>query len=356
MMSNENRMTIDGAEVTFQPGETVLEAARRQGAFVPTLCYDERLDPYGSCRLCVVEVEGRRLPASSCTLKAEPGMEIRTGSDPIRKMQSTLMEMVLSENPDDECPRCRDIGTCEVHDLAEKLEVGRERFLGAISNASKDDSNPFLLRDYDRCISCYRCVRICDEVEADHAITMTGRGWNKGIATAFDGGLMDSDCTLCGQCIYTCPTGALADKKMVGQGEIPGEVEVTRSVCPYCGTGCSINLHSRDGKMIGVTPVLDGPVNEGALCVKGQFGFDFVNSGDRLTRPLIRKNGELTPVSWDEAFDYTAQKLMSVLADHGPKAFYAIASGRAPGEGSYMLQKFTRAVMNSNQIDNCSRG
>ena len=148
-MSNDNRMIIDGEEVSFQTGETVLEVARRQGSFVPTLCYDERLDPYGSCRLCVVEVEGRRLPASSCTLKAEPGMEIRTGSDSIRKMQTTLVEMVLSENPDDECPRCRDIGTCEVHELADHFDVGRDRILGEIINASKDDSNHFLLRDYD---------------------------------------------------------------------------------------------------------------------------------------------------------------------------------------------------------------
>ena len=354
-MSTEKVMNLDGRNVSFQQGETVLEVARREETFVPTLCWDERLDPYGSCRLCVVDVEGRRIPASSCTLEAEEGMVVRTDSEKLRRMQATLVEMVLSENPGDECPRCRDIGTCEVHELAEQFDVGRERFLGDISNASKEDSNPFLLRDYDRCISCFRCVRICAEVEGDYAITMTGRGWNKGIATAFGGPLMGSECTLCGQCIYTCPTGALADKKMVGQGSIPGKVEETRSICPYCGTGCSINLHARDGKMIGVTPALDGPVNEGALCVKGQFGFDFVNSDDRLTMPLVRKDGQLTPVSWDEALDYTAQRFKSIRAEHGPKAFYAIASGRAPGEGAYMLQKFTRAVMNSNQVDNCSR-
>ncbi|MGE4614719.1 MAG: 2Fe-2S iron-sulfur cluster-binding protein, partial [Planctomycetota bacterium] len=236
-MTDNMKMQLDGQEVSFTEGETVLEVARREGTFVPTLCWDERLDPYGSCRLCVVEVEGRRIPASSCTLEAEEGMVVRTGSDKLRKMQGTLVEMVLSENPGDECPRCRDIGTCEVHELAEQFDVGRDRFLGAISNASKEDSNPFLLRDYDRCISCFRCVRICAEVEGDYAITMTGRGWNKGIATAFGGPLMGSECTLCGQCIYTCPTGALADKKMVGQGSIPGKVEETRSICPYCGTG-----------------------------------------------------------------------------------------------------------------------
>ncbi len=354
-MSETQTITIDGQEASFSPGETVLEVSKRLGKEVPTLCYDERLDPYGSCRLCIVEVEGRPLPAAACTLKAEAGLVIGTETEKIQRMQSTLLEMVLSENPDDDCPRCRDIGTCEVHALTERFGVERQRFLGGISNQSKDDSNPFLLRDYDRCISCYRCVRICDEVEADFAITMTGRGWNKGIATAFDGSLMESSCTLCGQCIYTCPTGALADKKMVGAGKNPEPIEQTRTVCPYCGTGCSINIHHREGKALGVTPVLDGPVNEGALCVKGQFAFDFVNSGDRLRQPLLRKNGKLTPVSWDEALDHTARRLSSIRAESGPKAFYGIASGRAPGEGAYLLQKFTRTVMGSNFIDNCSR-
>ena len=145
-MTDNMKMQLDGQEVSFTEGETVLEVARREGTFVPTLCWDERLDPYGSCRLCVVEVEGRRIPASSCTLEAEEGMVVRTDSDKLRKMQGTLVEMVLSENPGDECPRCRDIGTCEVHELAEQFDVGRDRFLGAISNASKEDSNPFLLR------------------------------------------------------------------------------------------------------------------------------------------------------------------------------------------------------------------
>jgi len=357
-------ITIDGVETTFTPGETVLEVTKRLGvAEVPHLCWDERLDPAGSCRLCIVEVEGRRTPGASCTLRAEDGMVIRTASDKLRRMQGHLVQMVLSENPAEVSPRNADVGPTELQQLATDFGVSRDRFLGRESNRSKDDGNPLLLRDYDHCISCYRCVRICDEVEADHAITMTGRGFAKEIATPFDRGLLDSTCTLCGQCVYTCPTGALADKKMVGaaeRGAPAAEQKVTRSICPYCGTGCSIDLHSKveaDGTetVIGVTPALDGPVNEGALCIKGQFGFDFVNSGDRLRKPMIRKDGELTEVEWDEALDYTAQRLRSIRDDHGPKAFYSIASGRAPGEGGYMLQKFQRAVMGSNFIDNCSR-
>jgi formate dehydrogenase alpha subunit len=354
-LAKELSIQIDGDAVDFTPGETVLEVAERLGKEIPTLCWDKRLDPMGSCRLCLVQVEGRRLPAASCTLRAESDMVVRTDTKNVKFLQGTLLQMVLSENPDDNCPRCRDIAPCELHALAERFHVKRDRFLGAISNQSKEDSNPFLLRDYDRCISCYRCVRICAEIEGDYAITMAGRGFDKRIATAFDQGLLGSPCTLCGQCIYTCPTGALADKKMVGVGVDKKPIEETKSVCPYCGTGCSIYLHTKEDKLIGVTPDLEGPVNQGALCVKGQFGFDFVNSEERLRTPLMREDGNLREASWDEALDYAASRLQATRDEHGSKAFYGIASGRAPGESAFLLQKFTRAVMGSNQIDNCSR-
>jgi formate dehydrogenase alpha subunit len=354
-MIAELTLRIDGREVGFRPGETVFDVARRAECDVPTLCWDERLDPAGSCRLCLVEVEGRRLPAASCTLAAEPGMVVRTDSDRVRRLQKDLLRMVLSENPDGDCPRCRDVGPCELHRLTERFGVRRDRFLGRISNASKDDENPFLLRDYDRCISCYRCVRICAEVEGDFAITMAGRGFDKRIATAFDGGLLESPCTLCGQCIYTCPTGALADRKMVGQGADGRLPESTRSICPYCGTGCSIDLRHKDGRVVGVTPALDGPVNEGALCVKGQFAIDFLGSDERLTVPLVREGDSFRESTWDEALGIVADRLERIRDEHGPRSFYGIASGRAPGESAYLFQKFTRAVMGSNQIDNCSR-
>ena len=354
-LTNRPVIQIDGQEIDFSPGETVLEVAQRLGKEIPMLCWDKRLEPMGSCRLCLVKVQGRRLPAASCTLRAGPGMVVSTEAQDLRFLQKTLLQMVLSENPESNCPRCRDIGQCELHALTERFGVKRDRFFGALSNQSKEDPNPFLLRDYDLCISCYRCVRICAEVEGDYAITMAGRGFDKRIATTFDRGLLESPCTLCGQCIYTCPTGALADKKMVGQGIDGKPIEKTKSVCPYCGTGCSIYLNTKADKLIGVTPDLDGPVNQGALCVKGQFGFDFVNSEERLRTPLLRKNGGFQEASWEEALEYAASRLEAIRDEQGPKAFYGIASGRAPGEGAFLLQKFTRAVMGSNQIDNCSR-
>ena len=347
---------MDGKEISFTSGETVFEVARRTGNQLPSLCWDRRLDPAGSCRLCIVQVKGRPLPAASCTLRAEEGMEIETATDEIQSLQKTLLQMVLSENPPGECPRCRDIGICELHQWSDKFGAKRDRFAGRISNQSKEDPNPFILRDYDRCISCFRCTRICAEVEGDYAITPAGRGFDTRIATSFDQTLPESPCTFCGQCVYTCPTGALSDKKMVGQGSDRKKIDKIKTICPYCGTGCSLFAHAKEGKVIGVTPDLDGPANEGALCVKGQFGFDFISSPDRLKMPLVRKNGELQEVSWEEALTTVADRLGTIKKESGPKAFYAIASGRGPGEGAYMLQKFTRTVMGSNQIDNCSRG
>lgn len=346
---------VDGREVEFRPGETVLQVTRRLGLQVPTLCWDERLDPAGSCRMCLVRVKGRPLPAASCTLRAEPGMEIETAPADIVSTQKSLLQMVLSENPDGECPRCRDVGPCELHDLARRLNVRRDRFLGRQSGAAKPDPNPFLARDYDRCILCYRCTRICSEVQGDHAISPAGRGFDTRIATAFDRGLMESPCTLCGQCIHTCPTGALSDRKMAGAGADGVPVQKTRTICTYCGTGCSLYLHSKGGRVIGVTPDMDGPANRGSLCVKGQFGFDFLNSPHRLTRPLLRENGGFREATWDEALSVVSRRLQEIKERYGPRAFYAIASGRAPGEAAYLLQKFTRAVMGSNQVDNCSR-
>lgn len=347
---------IDGVKCEFTPGETVLNVAKRNWKFIPTLCWDKRLDPMGSCRLCVVQVKGRPLPAASCTLKAEPGMEITTATSDIDFYRKTLLEMVLSEIPDGECPRCRDIGKCELHMLTEHYSVSRKRFVGKQSHVSVDDTNPFLLRDYDRCISCYRCVRICGEIEADFAITAAGRGFETRIATPFDKGLMDSTCTLCGQCIYTCPTGALADKKMRGQGTNGKSIAKTKTICPYCGTGCQIFLHVKEDKIVGVTPDYDGPANEGALCVKGQFGFDFVQSPDRLKTPLISENGRLREATWDEALTKVAAEFTRIKNQYGPNSFYGIASGRAINEADYLLQKFMRTVIGTNNVDNCSRG
>ena len=231
------------------------------------------------------------------------------------------------------------------------------RFEGKKSGESfYDDENPFILRDYDQCISCYRCVRVCAEQEGDYAINIRNRGFETQITTEFDGKLKDSSCTFCGQCVQTCPTGALADRKAIRAVDEPGELKKTRSVCPYCGVGCAVDLLSEGDKLVGVQPAIDGPANQGALCIKGQFAFDFVQHGDRLKSPLVRRDdGKLHPTTWDEALDKAAEGFIKARDTHGRHSIYGVASGRTPSEANYTLQKFIRAGFGTHRIDNCSR-
>ncbi len=349
-------MTLDGEAVTFSDGETIYEVAERHGKEIPTLCYDPRLEPFGGCRLCAVELEGSRLPVASCTMEATPGMVVRTRTAAIEAHRKVLLEMVASENRELDVDPLRGYASQELTTLVDRYEARTGRFAGRQSGRSRpDDDNPFILRDYELCISCYRCVRVCAEQEGDYAISVMNRGFNTQITVEFEGLLNDSACTFCGQCVQTCPTGALADRKAMRGAEIPGEIEKTRTICPYCGVGCSVDLLTKGDKLVGVQPAMDGPANEGALCVKGQFSWDWVQHADRLKTPLVRKDGELVPASWDEAFERAAAGFRAVEQRHGRHAVYAIASGRAPHESAYSVQKFIRAGFGTNYVDNCSR-
>jgi predicted molibdopterin-dependent oxidoreductase YjgC len=348
---------MDGVDVEFEPGDTLYELANRIEKEVPTLCYDPRLEAFGSCRLCVVELEGARNPVASCTTKAESGMVVRTKTPEIERHRRTLLEMVASENRQIEVDPLRGYASQELTNLIDTYKVRTDRFKGQQSGCTfDDDDNPFILRDYDLCISCNRCVRVCAEREGDYAITIKGRGFDTQVTTEFDGILKDSACTFCGQCVQTCPTGALADKKALRAADLPEEIEKTRSVCPYCGVGCSVDLISKGDKLVGIQPAMDGPANWGALCVKGQFAFDFVQHRDRLTQPLVRgEDGALHETDWNTALDRAAEGFRSVVDEHGRHAVYAVASGRTPTEANYVIQKFIRAGYGTNYIDNCSR-
>ena len=350
-------LTLDGVEVAFTEGETLYEVAERHRREVPTLCYDPRLDAFGACRLCVVEVDGIRNPVASCTTKATAGMAVRTKTDTLEKHRKTLLEMVASENRQVDVDELSGYASQEMATLVDRYEARTGRFQGRQSGASRsDDDNPFILRDYDQCISCYRCVRVCAEREGDYAISVMNRGFETQITTEFGGHLADSSCTFCGQCVQTCPTGALTDRKAIRDADTPGEVEKTRSVCPYCGVGCSVDLLTKGDKLVGVHPAMDGPANLGALCVKGQFAFDFVQHSERLRTPLLRgEDGKLHEASWDDALDRAADGLKKVVDRHGREALYAVASGRAPHEAAYTIQKLMRAGWGLNHIDNCSR-
>jgi predicted molibdopterin-dependent oxidoreductase YjgC len=350
-------MTLDGEAVDFREGETIYEVAERHHKEVPTLCYDDRLEAFGACRLCVVEVEGIRNPVASCTTKATDGMVVKTRTDEVEKHRKTLLELVASENRNIDVDELSGYSSQELATLVDRYDARTGRFEGKQSGTSNEnDENPFILRDYDNCISCYRCVRVCAEQEGDHAINVMNRGFHTQIITEFNNDLRDSSCTFCGQCVQTCPTGALGDKKALRDADTPGEVRKTRSICPYCGVGCSVDLLSKGDKIVGVQPAMDGPANEGALCIKGQFAFDFIQHGDRLRKPLIRRDdGELHECEWDEALDAAAAGFAKVRDKFGRQAVYGIASGRAPHEAAYTMQKFIRASFGTNYIDNCSR-
>ena len=350
---------IDGVEVAFSEGETILEVAERHQKEIPTLCYDPRLEPFGGCRLCIVELEGARNPVASCTTKATAGMVVRTTTDTIEAYRKTLLEMVVSENREVDVSPLRGYASGELADLRDKYGVNGTSITGTTSGTSKtDDDNPFILRDYELCISCYRCVRVCAEQEGDHAINVMSRGFHTQITTEFDGLLKDSACTFCGQCIQTCPTGALADKKALRAiDEVADDtLDKTRTICPYCGVGCSVDVLTKNEKIVGIHPAMDGPANQGALCVKGQFAYDFVQHPDRLKTPLIRgDDGELHETTWEKALDRAAEGFRKVHAEHGRHSIYGIASGRAPSEAAYLMQKFIRTGFGTNYIDNCSR-
>ncbi len=350
-------MTLDGQEVTFAAGETIYEVAARCGKDVPTLCYDSRLEPLGSCRLCVVEVEGSRNPVASCTTQATAGMVVRTSTGTLENYRKTLLEMVVSENREVDVDPLRGYASQELKSLVDRYGARSGRFRGARSGATNEtDDNPFILRDYDLCISCNRCVRVCAEQEGDHAINIMNRGFHTQITTEFDGLLKDSACTFCGQCVQTCPTGALADRKAMRAAAVPGPIEKTRTICPYCGVGCTVDLLTKEERLVGVHPAMDGPANQGALCIKGQFAFDFVQHDDRLKTPLVRAaDGELHEAGWDEALDRAAAGFREAFETHGRHSIYGVASGRAPNEAAYVMQKFIRAGFGTHQIDNCSR-
>jgi len=284
-------------------------------------------------------------------------MVVQTKTDAIEAYRKLLLELLVSENREVDVPSLRGYASQEFASLVDRYGARSDRFLGQKSGKSReDDDNPFILRDYDLCISCYRCVRVCAEQEGDYAISVMNRGFDTKITTEFGGLLKGSSCTFCGQCIQTCPTGALADKKALRVVELPGAIDKTRTICTYCGVGCSVDVLTKGDKIVGIHPAMDGPANLGALCVKGQFAFDFVHHDDRLETPLVRgDDGELHETDWETALDRAATGFRKVVDAHGRHSVYAVASGRAPNEAAYIMQKLVRAGWGINHIDNCSR-
>ena len=349
-------LKIDGVEIQVPKGTMLLEACRQAGADIPTLCYDEDLRLAGSCRMCVVECKGRPNLLAACVMPAENGMEISTESEDVVEVRKVILELLSLRHKFD-CHVCEKDGDCKLQDYCYRYGVKESGFVGAGPNIYKEDPNPFIERDYDKCIMCTRCIRACEEITGADAINLEDRGHRAKISTAFDGILADSSCVFCGQCIMVCPVGALISKVAAGKGK-PAQNEKVLTTCTYCGTGCTLELNVNNGKVVGVTSNRDreySPVNKGALCVKGRFGWDFIHSPDRLTTPLIRENGELRPASWDEALNYTADKLKAIKEKYGPDALAMFTSARVTNEENYLAQKFMRAAIGTNNVDHCAR-
>lgn len=350
-------LTINGQEIQTPRGSTILQACQQAGIPIPTLCYDPDLRLAGSCRMCVVEVKGRPLYAASCVTPAENGMVVETESPGIVAARKVILEL-LSSRHNFNCQVCEKNGSCKFQDYCYQYGISESRFdYGEKAKYPIDDPNPFLERDYNKCVMCTRCVRACEDITAARAISVRNRGHHAKISTAFDGNLADSPCVFCGQCVMVCPTGALTSKVSAGMGRTY-EVDNVLTTCTYCGTGCTLELNVKDNKVVGVTSNrtnTGSPVNKGALCVKGRFGWDFVNSPDRLTTPLIKENGEFRAASWDEALDLAAKRLGDIKNDYGPDSMAIFSSARATNEENYMVQKFARAVLGTNNVDHCAR-
>src|SRR5512145_854680 len=354
-MSN-GTFILNGKETPFKPGQMILDAARNGGIEIPTLCYLKGASPTGACRICCVEVKGARSLMAACSTPVTPGMEVTTDSDLVHRARKKKVELLLSAGRHNYL-MCEANGNCRLQDLAYFYKITKLKFP---EKDEKDiypteDENPFIVRDFSRCILCGRCVQACNEIMVNRAISQGYRGAESKIVTGGDGGYTDSECVFCGQCVEVCPVGALTEKKAKGLGR-PWETKKIRTTCPYCGVGCQQWLHVKDGKIVKVTAVEDAQPNQGRLCVKGRFAYDFIYSEERLKTPLIReKNGEFRKASWDEALDLVASKFKEIIKTNGPDAIAGVSCARSINEDSYSMQKLFRAVIGTNNIDHCAR-
>jgi predicted molibdopterin-dependent oxidoreductase YjgC len=345
-------LTIDGKAVQVEPGATILDAAKKAEVYVPTLCADEDLLPFGACRLCLVEVQGDRRPMlPACTTPAADGMVVRTSSAIIDKTRRNVVELLLSDHPED-CLTCPQNNRCELQQVAAYVGVRTNRFRGEKHELAIDDSNPFYHRDLERCILCGKCVRVCDEVQQLGAIHYAYRGFKTTISTVLDRPVATSTCESCGQCVDKCPVGALYPVAWMAHGLPASE---TKTICPYCGVGCSLILQTRGDMVVGARGGGEGPANQGRTCVKGRFGYEFINHPDRLKKPMIRKGDAFEETSWDEALDYVAERMAAIVKESGPDAIALLTSAKCTNEENYLLQKYAREVLGTHNVDHCAR-
>lgn len=349
-------LTIDGHRVTAPAGTSILRAAAEAGINIPKLCATDSLEPFGSCRLCLVEIEGRRGTPASCTTLVEEGLVVTTENAKLNKLRKGVMELYISDHPLD-CLTCSANGNCELQDTAGQVGLREVRYGFEGENhrdACADTSNPYFTFDPKLCIVCNRCVRACEETQGTFALTIDGRGFEARVSAGQDQSFLDSDCVSCGACVAACPTASLMENTVIEQGQ-PDQAIIT--TCAYCGVGCGLKAEMKGEKLVRMTPWKEGKANRGHACVKGRFAWGYTTHEDRITTPMIRRsiNDPWQPVSWDEAIDYAASEIRRIQSKYGTHSVGGITSSRCTNEETYLVQKLVRAAFGTNNVDTCAR-
>ncbi|WP_342616176.1 formate dehydrogenase subunit alpha [Rhodoferax sp. GW822-FHT02A01] len=353
-------LEIDGERVTVPAGTSLMRAAVDAGIQVPKLCATDTLEPFGSCRLCLVEIEGRRGFPASCTTPAEAGMKVRTQTPKLQELRKGVMELYISDHPLD-CLTCSANGDCELQTMAGVTGLREVRYgVGAQNggahhlDSAKDESNPYFTYDASKCIVCNRCVRACEEVQGTFALTISGRGFESRVSPGQDQPFMESECVSCGACVQACPTATLQEKSIIQLGQ-PEHSKIT--TCAYCGVGCGFKAEMKGNEVVRMVPWKDGKANEGHACIKGRFAWGYATHKDRMTKPMIRKaiTDPWKEVSWEEAIGYAASEFRRIQAKHGKDSVGGITSSRCTNEETYLVQKLVRAAFGNNNVDTCAR-